>query len=73
LICECLDVAFMNALFLPSANAKLVRFIRDGSGQGMVEYILVLVLIAVALVGFFSPIATEIARLMNSIVAALKT
>jgi len=39
----------------------------------MVEYILVLVLIAVALVGFFSPIATEIARLMNSIVAALKT
>jgi|WetSurMetagenome_2_1015567.scaffolds.fasta_scaffold147137_3 Flp pilus assembly pilin Flp len=51
---------------------KLVRFNRDRSGQGMVEYVLVIALIAMAVIAFLPPMAQALVGLINKITSAVK-
>ena len=55
-----------------SQNQRLARSIRDCSGQGMVEYVLVISLIALAVIAFLPPVAQAIIRMVNQIAAAVR-
>ncbi|MBT9177385.1 MAG: hypothetical protein DDT20_01718 [Firmicutes bacterium] len=48
------------------------KMLRDQSGQGMVEYGLIVALIAVALIAAFTLLGTEIRELFSRIVATLR-
>jgi Flp pilus assembly pilin Flp len=54
----------------PSLMLRFMRLNHDECGQGMVEYVLILMLIALALIGAVPPIANALIRLINGIVAA---
>jgi Flp pilus assembly pilin Flp len=61
----------VNDLFIQlTIVRKLIQLNRDESGQGMVEYVLMLMLVAVALIGAFAPVANALIRLIGKIVAA---
>ena len=47
--------------------------IQGTSGQGMVEYVLIIALIAVAVIGFLPPVANAIVQLVSRIVAAFES
>jgi len=49
----------------------LKKLLRDESGQGMVEYGLILALIAVALIAGMTLLGDEIAAIFDSIIAAI--
>jgi Flp pilus assembly pilin Flp len=51
-------------------NEKLVRFFKDGSGQGMVEYVLIISLIALAVIAFLPPVADAIIKFIDKITGA---
>jgi Flp pilus assembly pilin Flp len=53
-------------------NNNLARLIQDNSGQGMVEYVLVISLIALAVIAFLPPVAGAIIKLVNQIASAVK-
>ncbi len=54
-------------------NMNLIKkMLRDQSGQGMVEYGLIVALIAVALIAAFGLLGTEISALFGRIVATLR-
>jgi Flp pilus assembly pilin Flp len=53
-------------------NHRLASHIHDSSGQGMVEYVLVISLIALAVIAFLPPVAGAIIKLVNQIAAAVK-
>jgi len=55
-----------------SRNKKLVYLIQDKSGQGLVEYVLVIALIAMAVIAFLPPVAKGIIGLLEKISAAVK-
>ena len=55
-----------------SLKDKFARFIQDKSGQGMVEYVLVIALIALAVIAFLPPMAQALIGLINKIAAAVK-
>ena len=50
----------------------LKRILKDKRGQGMVEYGLILALIAVVVVVALTPAGTEIAKVFDSIVNSIK-
>jgi Flp pilus assembly pilin Flp len=52
--------------------SKLFGLARDRSGQGMVEYVLVIALIALAVVGFLPPVAGALAQLITRISASFQ-
>ena len=54
------------------AGSEVVTFVRDETGQGMVEYVLVILLIALAVIGFLPPVASALVQLVNKIVAAFQ-
>lgn len=51
---------------------RLMKMFRDQSGQGMVEYGLIVALVAVALIAAFTVLGDEIALLFGRIVATLQ-
>ena len=50
----------------------LKRILKDKRGQGMVEYGLILALIAVVVVVALTPAGTEVAKIFTNIVATLR-
>ena len=56
----------------PPLTARLVGLIQDRSGQGMVEYVLMLMLIALAVIGFLPPVAGALAQLIARILTAFE-
>jgi Flp pilus assembly pilin Flp len=64
-------VLYANGFSIPlSLIRNVIRFNHDESGQGMVEYVLMVMLVAVALIGAFAPIANALIRLIGKITAA---
>jgi Flp pilus assembly pilin Flp len=62
---------YVNGLFIQLSMVRnLIRLNHDESGQGMVEYVLMVMLVAVALIGAFAPVANALIRLIGKIVAA---
>lgn len=53
-----------------SLTRRLMRLNHGERGQGMVEYVLVLMLIALAVIGALPPIANALIKLIDGIVAA---
>jgi pilus assembly protein Flp/PilA len=47
------------------------RFVEDESGQGMVEYVLIIALIAVAVIAFLPGVATAINNVLTNITSKL--
>jgi Flp pilus assembly pilin Flp len=54
-----------------SMKDKFNGFNKDQSGQGMVEYVLIIALIAVALILVFGNVATAISTKLGQVVTAL--
>lgn len=50
----------------------MLRVLKDKRGQGMVEYGLILALIAVVVVVALTPAGTEVAKIFNNIVATIQ-
>jgi len=44
---------------------------KDESGQGMVEYVLIIVAIAVAVIAVLPTVGTKLVNVINNIIAAL--
>jgi Flp pilus assembly pilin Flp len=71
--CRAIGVGVCRQRFsLASQAKKLVCLIHDVSGQGMVEYVLVIGLIAMAVIAFLPPVANAIIGLIGKISAAIK-
>ena len=56
----------------PSLKAQIRRRMEDESGQGMVEYVLIIALIAVAVIAFLPGVATGINNVLTNITSHLK-
>ena len=56
----------------PSLKARISRRMEDESGQGMVEYVLIIALIAVAVIAFLPNVATGINNVLTNITNHLK-
>jgi Flp pilus assembly pilin Flp len=59
-------------IYNPSLDRSLMPLKRDENGQGMVEYVLILMLVALALIGSFPPLANRLIGLFGLIGAAFK-
>jgi Flp pilus assembly pilin Flp len=58
--------------FIRSSPASfIIRWNRDERGQAMVEYVLLVVLVAVALIGAFAPVANALIKIIGEIRAAV--
>ena len=53
--------------------SKSQKKIKQRNGQGLVEYVLIIVLLAVALIGAFSAMKTQISFAFSNIGSALAT
>lgn len=62
----------MFAISFRSESKNLACCFQDDSGQGMVEYVLVIMLIAMAVIAFLPPVAQALIKLINQISAAVK-
>jgi Flp pilus assembly pilin Flp len=51
---------------------RLACLLKDELGQGMVEYVLIISLIALAVIAFLPPVADAIVRFIGQITAAFK-
>lgn len=51
----------------------LVRFLTEESGQDIIEYALLLVIVALVIVGFATAIETEINEIFSETVSALQS
>lgn len=51
---------------------KMIRTLKDKRGQGMVEYGLIIALIAVVVVVALTPAGAEIAKVFDNITASIK-
>lgn len=49
------------------------KFFKDESGQGMVEYILIIALVAAVLVGLFRLFGTQMSELFKDAIAKIKS
>jgi|WetSurMetagenome_2_1015567.scaffolds.fasta_scaffold147137_2 pilus assembly protein Flp/PilA len=55
----------------PSLKARISRRMEDESGQGMVEYVLIIALIAIAVIAFLPGVATAIGNVLTNITGHL--
>jgi pilus assembly protein Flp/PilA len=56
---------------LSLVNAIKARFVEEESGQGMVEYVLIIALIAVAVIAFLPGVATAINNVLTNITSKM--
>jgi pilus assembly protein Flp/PilA len=61
----------LSKLSWTSIKSKISSIKNDQSGQGMVEYVLIIALIAVVLIVVFSNVATAISDKLGQVVGAL--
>ncbi len=54
-----------------SIKVRLIHPLEDESGQGMVEYVLIIALIAVAVIAFLPGVATAINKVLTDITTKL--
>jgi pilus assembly protein Flp/PilA len=54
-----------------SLKARISRRMEDESGQGMVEYVLIIALIAIAVIAFLPGVATAIGNVLTNITSHL--
>jgi len=61
----------LSGLSWPTLKARLRSCTDNQSGQGMVEYVLIIALIAVAVIAFLPGVATAINNVLTNITAKL--